>query len=250
VSAIKKVEFLSIINEVNEALSLSNEPQQLLNTALDTLAGVLCIDCCWVQLMSPDRQKPILAAYRGFTSSIKQEILSISVEHSLWKEVVGLGHKVIISDLSRDGTFGFYSFIKAGWASIVAVPIRTYRTFGIMGAASRRRKGFRKEISELLTTIGGIVMVAISKADFYQALLGSERESSKRGLLKNISNPNEGKTESQSTIETIKTDIELERKEEVVASLVNNCVVLDQARRQFKDHDQRMKMFIKAHLKN
>lgn len=247
-SAIRKIEPLSIINEINEALSLSDEPQQRLNMALDTLAGVLGIDCCWVQLMSPDRQKLILAASHGFTPSIKQEMLSVSMKHSLSKEVFGLGHKVIIPDLSRDRTYGFNSFNKAGLASIVAVPIRTYRTYGIMGVASRRRKGFRKEVSELLTTIGGIIINAFSKADSYQAALGGEKDLSNRGLLKTISGPNEGNTGSQSIIEIIGTDKKLENKEELEAYSGNNCVVLDQAEHQFKEHNRIMKEFIKAHL--
>jgi len=164
----------SIITDVNEVLSLANESQKLLDMVLDTLVQLLGVDCCWVQLLRPENRRLQLAACRGFTPDMERETGSMDLEHSLAYQVAALGHKISISDLSRNRKYGLSSFSQAGFASLVVVPIMTYRIHGIMGIASSSRKRFAGQVSKLLTVIAGLLGTALSKADLYQRTLAGQ----------------------------------------------------------------------------
>ena len=165
-----------ILSAVSEVLSMSNEPQQLLDMTLDTLFEVLKIDCCWVQLLSLESRKLWLAAYRGFTPEMKHEIGSMHLGQSFGNQVAGLGHKIVIPDLSRDSERGLSSFSKAGFRSLVAVPMRTYRVQGVLGIAFRTKKRFLTQVTELLTVIASLIGVALDKANLYQRMLVREKQ--------------------------------------------------------------------------
>jgi hypothetical protein len=87
---------------------------------------------------------------------------------------VAMGHRLVIPDLARDGSYGLDLFSQAGFRSLIAVPIRTYRTHGVLGVASRTRKRFPKESDELLTIIAGMVGTAINTAELSQITLASQ----------------------------------------------------------------------------
>ena len=165
-----------ILSAVSEVLSMSNEPQQLLDMTLDTLFEVLKIDCCWVQLLSLESRKLWLAAYRGFTPEMKHEIGSMHLGQSFGNQVAGLGNKIVIPDLSRDSERGLSSFSKAGFRSLVAVPMRTYRVQGVLGIAFRTKKRFLTQVTELLTVIASLIGVALDKANLYQRTLVREKQ--------------------------------------------------------------------------
>jgi hypothetical protein len=162
---IKTKSAFSAIREINEILSLTNEPLKLANTALDTLAQVLKVDCCWIQTISDRKNKELrLAAARGFTDEIRREINTMDLDHDFSEQIIGLGHKVVIPDLHNDGLYGLSSFRQAGYRWLVAVPIMTYRVHGILGTASHNKKGLQKETADLIMVIAGLIGNSLSKA--------------------------------------------------------------------------------------
>jgi hypothetical protein len=133
--------------------------------ALDTLGRVLKIDCCWIQTISDQqRKKLLLAAERGFSPGMCQEIGAMDLGHRFSQQIIGLGHKIIIPDLSNDGIFGLDSFRKKGYKWLVAVPLMTYRVHGILGTASRNRKLLRKDTPDLIMVAGGLIAASLNKA--------------------------------------------------------------------------------------
>jgi len=188
----KPEDIFFIISAVSEVLSVSNEPQQLRDMVLDTLLEVLKIDCCWVQSLNLESRKLWLAAHRGFTPDMEREIGSMDLGQNFGNQVAGLGHKIVIPDLSQDTEYGLTSFSKAGLRSLVAVPIRTYRTQGVMGIASRAKRQFPAEMSELLTVIASLVGVALDKADLFQRILALEKQLSTGIRLSVASHPGDG----------------------------------------------------------
>ena len=145
-------------------LSLSNEPQQLLNMTLDTLVQVLEVECCWVQTINARQRLLHLAAERGFSSEIRREMSSVDVARGFGRQVVGLANGIVIPDLSRDGRFGLSSFRAAGYRWLVAVPLMTYRVHGLLGVASHHKKRLRKETADLVMVIAGLIGTALNKA--------------------------------------------------------------------------------------
>jgi len=150
-------------------LSLTNEPDNLANMALDTLSQLLNLDCVWIQLIADKKKKILsLAAERGFNPEIKREIAAMDMSHAISQQILGLGHVITIPDLNNDGLYGIPSFKNTGFKWLVAVPLMTYRAHGILGAASRNKKLLGKDTPNLLMTIAGLIAGALMKAQLSQ----------------------------------------------------------------------------------
>jgi transcriptional regulator with GAF, ATPase, and Fis domain len=241
---------LSIISEVNDVLSLSNQPQNLLDMVLDTLLKLLKVDCCWVQLYQSENHILQIAACRGFTQDMKQEIDSMDFEHSLSHQVAALGYEISISDLSRDGKYRLSSFSKAGFYSVVAVPLMTYRVEGVMGIASSGKR-FPTGISKLLAVIAGLVSTALGKVYFYQREPAGGKKSSMSTQLEAQSTINGGEIiEVDSETELTATGAERVRQQsEGIDDLIEGTPrgAAEQTPDTFDEHTRRMKSFRSAH---
>jgi transcriptional regulator with GAF, ATPase, and Fis domain len=130
---------------------------------MDLLSEFLGVHCCWVQLLNPLSRNLRLVSSRGFTNEIQREMTIMNMNHRFSNEIVGLGHKIIIPNLSRDGRYGMAIFERAGFRSLIAVPIMTYKIHGTMGAAYRDRKRFSHDFSQLLAVIASLLGMALSK---------------------------------------------------------------------------------------
>jgi signal transduction protein with GAF and PtsI domain len=155
---------LATIRDINEVLALSNEPQKLLNMTLETLSQALKTECCWVQTISSRKRALSLAAQRGFSPEMKQEMASMDMNHRFSEQIVGLGNEIVIPDLSSNGRYGLSSFRKAGFKWLVAAPLMTYRVHGILGIASRNKKRLNRETADLTKVIAGLIGTALNKA--------------------------------------------------------------------------------------
>jgi signal transduction protein with GAF and PtsI domain len=131
---------------------------------LDTLCQVLKTECCWIQTVDTRQRVLSLAAYRGFSPEMKHEITRMDTDHRFSQQIIGLGNEVVIPDLANDGLYGLSSFREAGFKWLVAAPLMTYRVHGILGIASRKKKRFYKQTSELTKVIAGLIGTALNKA--------------------------------------------------------------------------------------
>jgi GAF domain-containing protein len=164
-----------IISEINEAISLSNGNHNVLGTALDALAENFKVKCCWVQLFRPDDQKLVLAAQRGFTGAMRWELGTSAAAQEFGNLVAVYGHKIVVPHLSRQAEVDLKSFRMARLRSLVAVPMTTYRTSGVLGIASGREKRFGQDAAELLTVIAGMLGTALEKAELYERARQEEK---------------------------------------------------------------------------
>ncbi len=243
---------LSIISEVNEVLSLANQPQSLLDMVLDTLLELLKVDCCWVQLLQSENGRLQLVACRGFTPDMKQEIDSLDFEHSLAHQVAVLGHEVSISDLSLNGEYGLSSFIEAGLYSLVVVPLMTYRIQGVMGIASSFKNRFPAGVGNLLIVIAGLVGTALSKVDLYQRELAREKQLSISAQLEAQYIPNSSEIiEADSEPEFTATSADKVKQQSEGIDDVMQEASRGQAKQTqdtFNEHSHKMKSFRRAHI--
>jgi len=114
-------------------------------------------------LAKPVSNELNLVSSRNFTYEIHQEMDQMDMNHFFVQEVVGLGNRVIIPNLSMDGNYGMAMFEKAGFYSLIAVPITTHKILGIMGAAYKSRKRFSTDFPELLAVIANLIGMALNK---------------------------------------------------------------------------------------
>ena len=87
----------------------------------------------------------------------------MDTNHYCVKEIVGLGHRIVIPNLSMDGRYGLAVFEEAGFRSLIAVPIMTYKVLGIMGIAYRSSKKVSNEFPQLIAVIANLVGMALNK---------------------------------------------------------------------------------------
>ena len=165
---IRNTRVFSSITDINEALSLTNEPQTLLNTALDTLSDAMGVECCWIQTLHSRKHTLSFVANRGFTPEMQSEIKTMNPDNSFNEQIIGMGQKIVIPDLSNDGMYGLSSFREAGYKWLVAVPLMTYRVHGLLGMASRKKKQLQRETPDLALVIAGLIGSALNRSYLFQ----------------------------------------------------------------------------------
>lgn len=156
-------------------LALSSKPQQLIEMVLDELLNLLRVDYGWVQMVDSEDHALQLVASRGSTAEMTR-VVGWSDSHANLGERVVVGSKVVVPDLSRNSTDGLASFNRAGFRSLVAVPIRTYRTQGVIGVASRTENHLDAEMAELLMTIAGLVGATLNVAELGSITLDGAKQ--------------------------------------------------------------------------
>jgi len=199
---------------------------------LDTLSHVLYLDCSWVQTTSSRSREPRLIASHGFTPDMKRQVDSIDTNHVLYKEVIGLGHKIVIQDIPRNGIYGLSAFSEVGFRWLIVVPLMTYRMLGMMGVASRNKKHINRETPELLAVISNLIGTALNKTYLFQRTLNKEKH--------NIS-----KEEPH-----LENNIPDQEFTEMVDKRVDSHYALDVTDTEglYEKHAHRMKAFRKYHL--
>ncbi len=175
----------SIMNAVGEALSLSDEPQQIIDSVLDTLLKALDIDCCWIHLFDEKSGELSLAGHRGLTP----EMLEKTALMKLGKSLIGradLSHQpVVIPELLTETKYNSVFPSQAGLHSFATVPMRSRnKTLGVLGGASRAKAQFTPEVVELLTIIGTQIGFVLDRAKLYTqeraARIELEKQAKKR----------------------------------------------------------------------
>lgn len=142
---------------------MTTNPQQLLETTLDTLSGMIKADCCWVHIVSTGNDKLPLVASLGFNPEMKCDLGQLDVKHRFSHEIIGLGHRIVIPNLSRDGKYNIPVFQRSGFHSMIAVPIMTYRVHGILGAAYRDKTKFSQDFTEMVAVIANLIGMSLHK---------------------------------------------------------------------------------------
>jgi hypothetical protein len=117
-----------------------------------------------------------LVASLGFTPDMKREMASMDSGHRFSHEIIGLGHKIIIPSLNRNGRYNIPIFRKAGFRSLIAVPLMTYRTHGILGVAYRVRMKFSDDFTQLLVVIANLIGMSLNKSMLNKQIVHNKKQ--------------------------------------------------------------------------
>ncbi len=170
----RKERIFFVINETAGVVSLSNRPRQVLNLVLNVLSKFLNVDASWVHLTGIGNQDEVLAVSKGLAEAPTGELMAPGLRGVL-EDRVGAGDDlVVIPDMPRDGGPGLAAFVKAGFGSMVVVPLVTGQARGTLGAMWRVTKGFDADYGLLLMVIGNLVGAALERATLYERLSGAE----------------------------------------------------------------------------
>ena len=142
----------------------------------------------------------------------------MDINHRFSEQIVGLGNEIVIPDLSNDGLYGLSSFRRAGFKWLVAAPLMTYRVHGVLGIASRNKKRFYKQTSDLTKVIAGLIGTALNKAWLAQkaavpekpakARVKENRGSSSKSRVKNPASTGQSASSNPSRDKPVKKPVE------------------------------------------
>ena len=166
---------------------------------------------------------------------MKRDIGRLDKKHRFSHEIIGLGHRVIIPSLNRDGKYNIPVFRKSGFRSLIAVPIMTYRVHGILGAAYRERTKFSEDFTELLAVIANLVGMSLHQSMMHkQTLPKKPAQDDSRAKSEPISkSPRDSTTEAKPKEDTKNPPGSGVRKNDRGGS--------------FHDHKRSMKLFTESH---
>jgi GAF domain-containing protein len=150
----KKV--LPVLNRMSEKLSTADQLEPLLDLALDALLEVMETDTGWLLLLAPDGKKPLGAAWRGCSDDMKKEAISLA-----WRKA---GHTLSLPDLAGEPDLD--AFAKAGFASLIAQPLKAGPFLEFLGAVSRKPAAFNSESAEVLKLTASLIGAALEKGGF------------------------------------------------------------------------------------
>jgi hypothetical protein len=168
---------------------------------------------------------------------MKREISSFGLEHRFNHEIVGLGHKIVISNLSKDGNYDISLFEKSGFCSLVAVPIMTYRIHGVLGAAYKVRKRVGGDFSDLLAVIASLIGMSLSKSMLHKRTTVKEKPPVTGSPLSSESST--GSSDIQSTAVA---------PGEVADTMTEHKIDTKKNSEDFQEHIRRMRAFYRSHL--
>jgi len=201
---------------------------------MDTLKTVLGIECCWVQLISVGSDRLTLAAAHGFTPDMTRQMTAMDLGHPFAKEIVSVGNRISIPDLNRADNYDMSTFTRAGYRSLMAVPIMTYKVHGIMGTAFRSRKRFDRDYAEMLTVIANLIGMALNKSRLSRQDRNRQEPTGAGNPLPPESNPESTEPASRPVAEG-----------EPVSN--NRRLHQNETGKPFREHARQMKVFRKNH---
>lgn len=166
---------------------------------------------------------------------MKREMDLIDRDHHFSHEIIGLGHKIIIPSLNRDGKYNIPFFRQSGYRSLLAVPIMTYRIHGILGMAFRSKMKFREDYTQLLDVIANLIGMSLHKSSLSEPQIQKRpAEPANSDEMKSV----DIKTEEPVVKDSLKKDIQALSE---TTSRANN------PDSDFHDHARSMRLFHESH---
>jgi hypothetical protein len=167
-------------NSKNEKPSSAEQLGCYLGLALNALLEIMGADTGWLQLLTPGGDEPLASACQGCTPEMKQAADSLALREAGRPAETDA---MIIPDLSRAADGAMASFPKAGFASLIVVPLRTNFFQGFLGVVSRERAAFDGESAEILKLKASLIGAVLEKGALSRGLadlLAKQAQTAKR----------------------------------------------------------------------
>lgn len=155
-------------------------------------------------------------------------------DHRFSREIIGLGHKIIIPSLNRDGKYNIPIFEESGFKSLLAVPIMTYRIHGILGMAFSSKMKFSDDFVQLLDVIANLIGMSLQKSMMNEPFI---QERPAEPASSDITIPDNIKADIASITSSL--DKYFKTTPEIKADKHED--------NQFQDHDRSMRLFSESH---
>jgi hypothetical protein len=149
---------MTLPERMNGMLSSTDELEQFLDSSLDSLLEIMGADTGWLQLLAPGGDHLLAAACRGCTDEMKKAAEALALREAGRPAEAGA---FIVADLASDPNFAPFS--RAGYASLIAVPLSTTLFKGFLGFVSRGPAAFDGESADVLRLKASLIGAALEK---------------------------------------------------------------------------------------
>jgi PAS domain S-box-containing protein len=164
---------LAALNQISNAVSLSLELRQVLQTSIDNVIDVMKVDAALIFLLDEEAAKLTLTAHRGVSEQFARGVASLKMGEGLNGLVAQTGEPVFVRDTFKDHRLTKMAVREESIRSQLIVPLKSKgKVMGTICVAMRSYRHFRQDTVDLLTAIGSQIGVAVDNARLYQAELG------------------------------------------------------------------------------
>lgn len=179
----RKIQDLSLINQVSEAMSSTLELDALLDIALEQSMALVGADGGSLMLVNEDTKRLEIVVSRGLARKwIESTRQQIGVSIAGW--VVEHGESVLVTNARMDPRFQMTGF-RDEITSAASVPLKSKSTvIGVLNINTRQDRFFDERDLELLGTVANQMAVAIENARLYMRV---NRRTKQLGSLLEIS---------------------------------------------------------------
>lgn len=162
---------LAAFNSVSTTVSSSLDLEEVLNSTIDEILGILGTECVRIYLLDNDQKVLSLAAHKGLSPGFisKAHVRSRRVGDGFLGQTVQTGTVRVVDNLlpSEDPYLKF--LLDEGFNSTIYIPlISKGQPMGVMCVSSRSTFRFSGEYVEFLTAIGNQIGLAIGNANLYE----------------------------------------------------------------------------------
>ena len=160
---------LAILNRVAQTLSNTLDMETVLNHAIDNVLEVMQADAVTVYIADTERRELNLAAYRGLPEYVIADVQHFQFGEDYNGKVAETGQPLYIESGADDPRPSRSTIRASGVGSLLIVPLATnQRVNGTLCITMFRHRVFTPSETELLTTIGNQIGVALENAYLYQ----------------------------------------------------------------------------------
>ncbi len=169
--AAEKLRLHQSLYTIAEALNSSLELQPMLHCVLEAAVGKMRLKGALIRLWDNRDQLLYLAASCGLSAAYLKKG-AVDLGHSPVDQRALKGETVVIYDvLSEPGMQHPEEAVREGIRSVLTVPLKLKeRTFGVMRVFSALPRHYGPIDISFLTSVAGLVALAIENAELYQAL--------------------------------------------------------------------------------
>ena len=169
--ALEKVRLHQGLYRIAEVLNSSLNLQDMLRRMLDTVVHEMGLRAASIRLLDAKGQGLVLAAASGLSDHYlaKGPVL---VAHSPVDQRVLGGESVVLHDVEMEPGFEYpREAVREGIRSVLVVPLKLQdRTQGVMRVYSARPRHFSNVGITFLTSVAGLVALAIERAELHAVL--------------------------------------------------------------------------------
>ncbi len=149
---------LTMLEHIATIASCADEPSSLFSRILDEVVYAFESDASWIQLVDSITNQCALAAHRGFSARMVNEMNSLQTDKKWINTIVLSKDPVIFAEMSEEPYFPFRSSFPVSLHSFLTVSFKSGGTItGVLGVLSKTANRFSREDAKLLSVTGAFV---------------------------------------------------------------------------------------------